>query len=277
MAIVALMGPPGSGKTTMGALTAPRKPVHVIDVDRKIGSMASLQEAIGNGGLTYWTIDDPLTEDSLSQRLQSLVKDEKSVRPPKGWTAFANYCGRLDTDPDAKGAGTWMVDSTTQLGLHLKAHIQWLRGKSKFVWDDWNAWASVWKETTTILIDAALSLDKDLIVTFHERVSEIPSESTSRVLVKSSEKGGVQREYLGAMDVKIAAAIEGAFGLTFGAFFTEVYALRVEIENGKPKWVCRVLPDGKRDLRTSFDVGGRAEWPPDFKLIWSTNKEKKNA
>lgn len=273
MATIALMGPPGSGKTTMSCLTAPG-PVHVVDIDRKIRSMAAFRKNIAEGTLTYKEIGETLTEDSISKRLDALVKDEKMLRPPRGWTNFANYVGSLETDADAKKAKTVVIDSYTQLAMHMKAHIQFLRGKSKFVWDDWSTWKSMWTEVTTILVDYALSNDKHLIVILHERVSEKPGQQTGKVMVTTGAKGEKSREYLGTMDVRIAGSIEGAFGLEFGSYFTDVYGLRVEAERDKPpQWICRVHPDNQRDLRCSFntrDVKGvaRLEFEPNFKEIW---------
>ena len=270
MASTALLGPPGVGKTTMAALTAPRKPVHVVDIDRKIRSMANLRHAIDKGELTYKEIGETLTEDALAKRLDALVKDEKSQRPPRGWSNFANYVGTLESDDIAKKAGTIVIDSLTQLGIHMKSHIQFLKGKSKFVWDDWNVWKIMWTEVVTILIDYCLSQDKDLIVTLHERVSERPSPTTEKVNVKVGDKGERQKIYVGDMDVLIAGSIDGAFGLEFGSYFTDVYALRVDVDKNKvPKWVCRVHPDGQRDLRCSFNTKGVTEFDPDFAKIWN--------
>lgn len=270
MASIALMGPPGSGKSTMAALTAPG-PVHVVDIDRKIRSMSRLQKFIADGALTYREIGETLTEDSMAKRLDALVKDEKQARPPKGWTNFANYCAGLEADEQAKKAKTVVVDSYTQLALHMRAHIQYLRGKSKFAWDDWSTWKAMWTEVTTILVDYALSNDKHLIVILHERVSEKPGAQTGKVVVSTGAKGEKSREYLGTMDVRIAGSIEGAFGLEFGSYFTDVYGLRVEAERDKaPRWVCRVQPDNQRDLRCSFDTKGVLEFEPDFKKVWGS-------
>jgi len=261
------MGPPGSGKTTMACLTAPG-PVHVIDVDRKVRAMASLQENIRNGTLTYREIGETLTEDSMSKRLEALVKDEKTTRPPKGWTNFANYCGELERDEDAKKAKTIVIDSYTQLALHMRAHIQFLKGKSKFAWDDWSTWKAMWTEVTTILVDYSLSNDKHLVCILHERVSEKPGLQTGKVIVTSGAKGERSKEYVGTMDVKIAGSIEGAFGLDFGSYFTDVYALFVNVSREGPRWVCRVHPDGQRDLRCSFAVGDKHEFEPNFREVW---------
>lgn len=274
MSSIALMGPPGSGKSTMAALTAPG-PVHFVDIDRKIASMATLKRTVENYLVTYDAIGDTMFEDDLRKRLSALVEDKKADHPPKGWTNFANYCGGLETNEKAKKARTIVIDSYTQLALHCRSHIQFLRGKGKFVWDDWSTWKQIWTETTTILVDYALANEKHLIVILHERVSEKPGEQTGRVRVTTGSKGEKQREYLGTMDVKIAGSIEGAFGLEFGSYFTDVYGLRVEVDGDKPpKWVCRVHPDGQRDLRCSFasqkDREGIvvSEFEPDFKKIW---------
>jgi len=270
MASIALMGPPGSGKTTMACLTSP-PPVHVVDIDRKIRSMASLRRVVENGSLTYREVGETLSEDAMARRLDALVKDEKSARPPKGWTNFANYVGSLESDEQAKKAKTLVIDSYTQLALHMRAHIQYLRGKSKFAWDDWSTWKAMWTEVTTILVDYALSNDKHLVVILHERVSEKPGPQTGKVMVTTGAKGEKSREYLGTMDVRIAGSIEGAFGLEFGSYFTDVYGLRVEAERDKPpRWICRVQPDNQRDLRCSFDVQGKLEFEPDFKKIWGS-------
>ena len=270
MPSIALMGPPGSGKTTMACLTAP-PPVHVVDIDRKIRSMASLRSSIEKGALTYREIGETLSEDSMARRLDALVKDEKQTRPPKGWTNFANYCAGLEADEQAKKAKTLVIDSYTQLAMHMRAHIQYLRGKSKFVWDDWSSWKSMWTEVTTILVDYALSNDKHLIIILHERVSEKPGAQTGKVVVTTGAKGEKSREYLGTMDVRIAGSIEGAFGLEFGSYFTDVYGLRVEAERDKnPRWICRVQPDNQRDLRCSFDTKGVLEFEPDFRKIWGS-------
>lgn len=294
MPTIALMGPPGVGKTEMAALTSPKKPVHIIDIDRKVRSMARLRHAIERGELTYKEIGETLTEDSMKGRLDALVKDEKGQRPPKGWTNFANYMGGVENNDVAKKAGTIVIDSYTQLGLHMKAHIQFLKGKSKFVWDDWNIWKIMWTEATTILVDYVLSTavdgcrikqeetacehgssNKDLVITIHERVSERPSPTTEKVTVKAGEKGDRQKIYIGDMDVLIAGSIDGAFGLEFGSYFTDVYALRVDVDRDKkPTWRCRVHPDGQRDLRCSFDTKGVTEFEPDFEQIWGLKPNK---
>lgn len=264
MATIALMGPPGSGKSTMAIKTAVKRPVHVLDIDRKVRSMALLSSL---PDVTVWELNEALGESGLRERMRSLMSnDPKAVRAPRGWSLFAEYCDKLENNEAAKAAGTIVLDSTTLLAQHMRAHMSYTLGKTKFNFDAWSAWATMWKELTTIFIDYALSHDKDLIFTFHEVASEVPGDTTTKVVVKQKEDVK-QREYLGTMAVKIISAVEGSFARNFGAWFTDVYALSVEVTSDKPKWMCRVLPDGQRDLRCSFPVGEQAEWEPDLRKI----------
>jgi hypothetical protein len=287
MAIIALMGPPGSGKTTMAVTTAIKQPVHAIDIDRKIRATAGFRESVAAGKLTFKEIGDTIHEDNLARRLRAMVDNKQGEKPPRGWANFAGYCESADRDPNFKNAGTIVVDSYTQLGMHLRSHIQFEMKRSKFQWDDWSTWKAMWQETTTILIDYCLNTaidgcllksgqlecehgkpEKDLIVCIHERVSEKPGKDTTEVRVTSTAGGGGKsRDYVGKMDVLICGSIEGAFGLEFGTYFSDVYALRVDVVNGKPEWICRVHPDGQRDLRCSFPRAKESEYDPNFKHI----------
>lgn len=266
---VLLIGPPGSGKTTMAALTAVRRPVHFLDIDRKIASMENVKPLIESNDVTFWELDEPLIEGGLKERARELGSSRKPAKSPLGWPKFSQQCEALDREAEAKRAGTWVVDSMTRLGEHLMRYILFSdeKGISTMSPRDWGAWLSIWQETVTILVDAAKQQDKDIIFTVHERVSEIPGPNTK--IRYSYEGNQKQREYIGMLDVKIAASLGGQVGIQIGSYFEEVYGLSVELDekSDMPKWVCRVVPDGRRDLRTSFKVS-KAEFPPDFKIIW---------
>lgn len=269
---IALMGSYGTGKSLMAASTAVRRPVHILDIDRKVKAMSLINHLLEKSDVTYKEIGDTVNEGGLLGRLDALSKNEAVKRAPLGWTNFAKAVQNFETDEDVKKAGTIVIDTYTQLAVHMKAHMQFLTGKPKLVWDNWSAWKQMWTELTTILIDYCIQADKDLIVNIHERISEKPGEGTTKVIVSKGE-GGRERTYTGTQDVKIAGSIEGAFGLEFGSFFTDVYHLKVNLDSSKnPVWRCRVLPDGQRDLRCSFDVKGVAEWEPDFRKIWGLKK-----
>lgn len=264
---VLLQGPPGCGKTTMGCLTAKKKPVHVVDVDRKIAGQANLAEAIASKALSFWEVSEPLVEVALARRVQELATNTKMTKPPRGWLKFAELVDALPVDPVSKAAGTWMVDSFTFLSSHLLRHIMFVSDNrsGNMRPQDWGSLLQMMQEALTILMDLAREHDKDLIITVHEAISEMPVPG-GKVMLK--QQGDMKtRDYVGPMNLRVKAAIQGQFGLEMGRFFNEAYALSVEMENDKPKWVCRVKPDGVRDLRTSFDVKGE-EVEPDFTKIW---------
>lgn len=264
-----LMGPPGSGKTTMAGLTAVRRPVHFIDLDRKVLSLANLRSAIDTGDITVWEVGDPLVEDTLAQRAKTLARNEKPPHDPKGWLTFSQLVDDLAVKPESMAAGTWVVDSGTRAGSHLlRLIIKSAGGTSagNMRPADWGAYLQMWQETITILIDHAKAQDKDFILTVHERLSEVPTATTK--VQKKMQGDMMQREYLGALDLGVAASIAGQFGIEIGSYFEEFYGLRVEMTDKGPQWICRVHPDGKRNLRTSF-THSQSEFPCDFRKIWT--------
>jgi hypothetical protein len=266
---ICLIGPPGSGKTTMAALTAPG-PVHFLDIDRKVLSMASLRDAIAAGDVTAWPLAETMAEEKLSDRVKALATREAKqvLKAPLGWIKFAEMADKLGKDPVALQATTWVLDSATHLVPHLTNIILHYSGATAGMSPrEWGYFLRMWAETITQLRDTALSLDKNLIVTVHERVSEIPLSNT-KLMHEKDREGNVQRVFLGQMGMKISPSIDGQFGLQMASYFEEVYGLRVEVTDGKPKWICRVKPDGLRDLRTSCDVKDKVEFDCDFRAIW---------
>lgn len=264
---VVLQGEPGTGKSMMACLTALHKPVHVIDVDRKVQSAGWAQEAIKKGELTYWELAESLDEESLQQRVDEVAKGEKLKKPPKGWSKFADYYHKMPEDPVAKAAGTWVVDSITHLNEHLKSQIMYLAGKPKYEWDQWNALKIGWTDTMSVLRDIAKENHKDLILIVHERTGEVPGDKSKGVKYETDLKGNRQRIIQGEQDLKVWASVDGAFGQLIGSYVDEYYWLHIMMENGNPQWKCRVWPDGRRNLRTSFLVK-EAEQEPDFRKIW---------
>jgi len=269
---VLLQGEPGSGKSAMMSLTAVHKPVHVVDIDRKIQSAGWAQEALASGELTYDELKEPIDDSNIRARIASLVKKEKPNVAPKGWTMFAEIFYALPTNPKAKAAGTWGVDCLTLLNEHLKTHIMYLADRSKYTWDQWNALKIGWMDTFSVMRDLAKENGKDLILTVHERNASEPGDRTTGVrteTIASPTEGISQvRTYTGIQDVKVWASIDGAFGNLIGAQTDEYYLLYVEAEKDKPPvWRCRVHPDGRRNLRTSFKLD-RDVYECDFRKIW---------
>ena len=267
---IVLMGPPGSGKSTMALETAVNRPVHVLDLDRKVRSAQRLQPLIESGDVTFWELTETLIEETVKQRIQNLAQNIKSVKKPLGWERFADMIDWLDTKEEAKKAGTWVVDSWTRAAEHAMRNILYWddRAKSTPSDRDWGSFSTILGESIGILIDKAKSQGKDIIFIVHERPDEIP-EDNAKVMRSKDAQGIVRREYIGPMAVKIVPSIAGGYAKNMGKEFEEVYGLKVVVDDrtSDVRWVCRVHPDGKRDLRTSFKVEA-AEFECDFRKIW---------
>ena len=269
---ICLQGEPGSGKSMMACLTAVRQPVHVIDVDRKIESAAWAAPAIADGKLSFWELREPIDDSNIQARIRSLVKKEKPSVEPKGWERFTELFYALPKEEPARSAGTWVVDSLTLLNEHFKTRIMWLADRSKFTWDQWNALKLGWMDTFSVMRDLAKEHGKDLIVTVHERNACEPGDRTTGVRTETvtSPTEGVStvKVYQGTQDVKVWASIDGAFGDLIGAQTDEYYWLYVDASDKDTlRWKCRVHPDGRRNLRTSFRLD-KSEFEPDFGKIW---------
>lgn len=274
--VTILQGDPGHGKSRMAALTAIRKPVHVLDIDRKVGSAAWAEPAIEKGELTYWELATPLDETNIRSRLNTLAQKNPAERQgpavkPLGIDMFAEYVYKMPNDSIAKAAGTWVVDSGTELSEHAKAMISFIAKRDKFAFDQWTALKTWWMDTASFMRDLAIENDKDLIWIFHERNKTEPGERVTgaRVDYVDSGEGGktAVTTYIGQQDVEVWASVDGAYGGLAGKHVDEYYHLYVDVNGEKVEWKCRVLPDGKRKLRTSFNVT-QAVFEPDFRKIW---------
>jgi hypothetical protein len=266
---VILQSEPGMGKSVMLCCTAINKPVHVVDIDRKIRSAGWAQPLIQKGELTYWELNEPYDEENIKSRLNQLVKNEKPMKQPMGVTRFAEYMYRLADTEEGKRAGTWGIDSWTLLNEHVKSHIMYIAGHNKFQFDEWAALKSWHMQTVSFLRDLAKEHGKDLVFTVHEREGEKAGDRTSGVKYETDAKGNRQRVRQGTQELKIWASIDGAFGELFGATVDEYYHLYVDVnrDTKTPQWRCRIHPDGVRSLRTSF-MHKESVFDPDFRKIW---------
>lgn len=254
---VLLLSPPGAGKSRMAMNTAVNRPVHVLDLDRKVRSMNPPSD------VTWWELKETLVEGGLVARAKSIANDTKPTLQPMGWIRICEMIERLPKDEQSKNAGTWVLDSLSVFCDHLIRFILFSSPKAKAHMSqrEWGAFLQMMKESMSVLIDGAQEHDKDLIVTVHERLVERPGPST-KILYDGDE-----RNFVGPVEWVMAPSIGGQFATEVTRYFEEVYALFVK-PGDKPQWLCRVHPDGKRDLRTTFDTKGKVEFPPDFKQIW---------
>ena len=252
----------------MACATAVNQPVHVVDIDRKIGSAGWAKTLIEAGQLTYWELSEALDEENMRSRMSQLYENKRPSKQPLGLSRFAEYMYALPGTEEGKRAGTWVIDSATILNDHVTTHLSHLAGHSKFEFDNWAALSKWWVSSTSTMRDLAKENGKDLIFTVHEREGEKAGDKTSGVRYETDLKGNRQRIRQGTMDLKIWASISGGFGELFGAVADEYYWLYVDMDAEKnPVWKCRIHPDGIRSLRTSF-MHSKAVHEPDFRKIW---------
>lgn len=269
---ICLQGDPGSGKSQMAAtiIEVSEGPVHFVDVDRKLLSASWAESLIASGKATVWELEEPIDKTNFGARIGSLVKGQKPPVMPQGWTKFGEYFNAHD-DPAWKACGACVVDSATLLNEHLKTHIMYLADRSKFQFDQWGALKSGWMDTISALRDLHRAHNKHLIITVHERDKGTIGDRTTGIkteMVAAASGVSYQQVPQGTQDVKVWASIDGAFGDLIGAQMDEYYHLYIDAEDvNKPIWRCRVQPDGKRSLRTSFNVN-KAVFEPKFKEIW---------
>src|SRR5574339_640449 len=93
---ILLIGKPGTGKSTMACATAVHKPVHALDIDRKLKAMANLQPLYASGKLTSWELSETVAEGSIKDRLISIATNKKPDKAPLGWDRFAQIIDDLD-------------------------------------------------------------------------------------------------------------------------------------------------------------------------------------
>ena len=270
-----LQGEPGCGKSMMACLTTPYKPIYVMDIDRKIRSAFWANDAITKGDLIVWELSEPVDETNLVSRLRALTTEQTKQGPtvrPKGFVTWAEQVYKLPEIAKQTPFGTVLIDSLTILNEHIKSMIMYDAKRSKFTFDQWSALKIGWMDTFSFLRDLCRENGWDLIVTVHERVKEEPGDRTTGIKIESgmTAAGEITQVKIpqGTQDVKVWASIDGAFGDLIGAQCDEYYHLYVEMNNNKePKWRCRIHPDGRRSLRTSFKHT-ESVFDCDFRRIW---------
>ena len=278
-----LMGDPGSGKSALVGRTAPRRPVHFIDIDTKIQSAGWAQPLIDKGDMTAWVLDEPIDPSPFRSRLDSLSKELKSSKPlsiPKGVDAMDEYLFSIKNHPDAMAAGSWVFDSLTILGEHVKTRMMYTAGRSKYTFDQWAGLKIWWLDFMSRMRDMMREFDKDIYLTIHERFKEEPGDRTTGVQMQAVQQGDeavMQRVFLGTQELKVWASIDGQSGDLLGALADEYYHTYVDVsDKNAPKWKVRILPDGRRNLRTSMWTQVPV-WDPDLSKIWGEEVKRNEA
>lgn len=271
-----LQGEPGAGKSKMAIETCINPPVYCMDIDRKMRSAAWAQKHLASGRLHVWELSEPIDASNMQSRLMGLTKELTTKGPtirPRGFPMWGEQWYRLTDVYREVKFGTVLVDSLTVLNEHMKSMIMYDAGRSKFTFDQWNALKIGWMDSFGVMRDTCIENGWDLIVTVHERIKEEPGDRTTGIKLETNVnirtgESSIQKIPQGTQEVKVWASIDGAFGDLIGALCDEYYHLYVDNpDKDNPVWRCRVKPDGRRSLRTSFEVR-QSVFDPDFRKIW---------
>ena len=165
-----LIGKGGSGKTT--AACTGRKPLFLIDVDKKAHEMINLKPLIDSGELIIYDIKSKLIEDNLAWR--ALNPDKPMKIQPTGYVEIIEVINQVLEGDIAQDCNTIVLDSLTRLAEHLKRLLIFHRGKGKFGkkvdadmnWPSWGSYLANLEELFSALMDFG---DKDFICIAHEK------------------------------------------------------------------------------------------------------------
>ena len=241
-----LIAPPGAGKTTAAA-TAPG-PVLYLDIDNKLHKMVNMKDKLASGAIIQWSIDEPLSETSLS-RLANMSKEELkpganfTQKRPRGYIELAAMIDKLVDSKcvvDGKKIGTVVLDSYTSVNEHLKRLLTAVNGQTTMS-------PALWGTALTnfeTLNNTLLRFPCNVIMICHEKLDK-------------DELSGI---------ISYRPLIDGQMKDKIGKDFEEVYYLEKKVAGGKAKYEMLTIGSSSKQCRTSRKLDSRVE--PDFSKIY---------
>lgn len=259
MSFILLVGPPGSGKTTLAAsMTKLGYKVKFIDVDQKVDKMLNLKPLLTSGMIKVIPIEAKLTEVNMKQRI--LTPQLAFAKQPKGYleycdiiTSFEDLISKGQPEPD--DCQVLVTDSWTSLAEHQDRLISFLQKKDHFTFDEWDIVLTNWEEWFYTMVRLQ-KLFKHVIITAHEQIEK--DEDSGRVLQR-------------------LPAARGSIRFKTGKYFEEIYFCFTEAsKTGPTKYKILTAAVDKTIARTSrkfetveeadFSVLFADELPPEKRL-----------
>jgi adenylate kinase family enzyme len=141
MSSIFIYGRPGTGKSTLAAsLVKLGYHVHFIDVDRKVETMKNLEKYIKDGSVTFQTLESPLVDGTLRQRV-SLGPKAALLKQPKGYMELCDiidaYENRENIPEDAYRT-VLVTDSLSRVTQHMRRLLKWFKKGGDVTFHDWD-------------------------------------------------------------------------------------------------------------------------------------------
>ena len=234
-----LIGPPGSGKTTLAC--SGRHPTLVIDIDQKADHMANIKHLVTSGDVTIMPIRERLVEDSLQHR--ALNPDKGPAKQPVGYIKIVEVLNRvLDEDPEFDKYNTIVLDSLTRLVEHLKRLLIYLRAQGKFGKDkgkegdmNWPSWGSYLVNMEELFAPLP-SIKQDFICCAHQRDDIERDDLTGTSIIRGHWP-----------------LIDGQMREKLAGYFDEVYFLECKVSReGHTEYNIRTRGTKYKCARTSM-------------------------
>ena len=237
-----LIARPGGGKTT--AACSGRKPVYLIDVDKKAREMQNLQPMIKSGDIIVHDIKSKLVAGRLSDRA---LNPEKPIKEqPEGYIEIIDLLNDIiegEHEP-SKDAKTIVLDSLTRTVEHLKRLLIYHRGKGKFGKKDegdmnWPSWGSYLSNLEELFTGVGYIEDKDFICTAHLKVDSERDPLTDVEVIHGYR-----------------ALVDGQMREKLAGYFNEVYYVEREwnLKKHEMSFKLRTKGSNKYDARTSLTL-----------------------
>lgn len=255
MALIALQGRPGSGKSTMCAtFTKLGYHVHYVDMDEKLPTTQNLVPLLKAKKISYVQCPYPLSDRTLGQIARQTVKESYPKKQPQGYMWFCDYIDEMAGKPEGPTKVVPVIDSLSAVNRHLKNLLRYYTKSPKLGFDGWDTVLQNYQS----LFDALRHLTPDpfphIVVNIHIRDEVIKEGEETRV--------------------ECRPFVDGQFREELASYLEEFYFLEVETagKHGQPRYIALTVPvNHVKHARSSMGLPVKVD--ADFSTIFPPAEE----